>query len=192
MFRSRPSVSNGVLDDEENDVDEDDGRKVAVPMRVCDHGHDHNREGYPPAARRSALTAVEGAKLVARLFRILHALQERRHTGIVLAPEVVCDCSSRVWLVTQVPSIRVRSAGRRRKRAVHGSDRPASIMTTVVVMAYRTGRRPVRRMKWPACCALRSKSGAGVVTRSLSLSLLSLTAQTAVMEAEREMKQVPR
>lgn len=55
----------------------------------------------PQAARRSALTAVEGAKLVARLFRILHALQERRHTGIVLAPEVVCDCSSRVWLVTQ-------------------------------------------------------------------------------------------
>jgi hypothetical protein len=39
------------------------------------------------------LTAVEGAQFVACLLCIVHALEERFDAGIVLAPEVVGDCS---------------------------------------------------------------------------------------------------
>jgi hypothetical protein len=37
------------------------------------------------------LTAVKSAKLVACLLRIVHALEERLDTSIILAPEVVGD-----------------------------------------------------------------------------------------------------
>jgi len=39
-------------------------------------------------------TGIERAKLIAGYLRIMHALEEGGHAGVILAPEVVGDCDT--------------------------------------------------------------------------------------------------
>lgn len=55
-------------------------------------------------------TAVKGLELVARQLGSGHALQERTDAGIVLAPEVVGDCTQSVSVVFR--GLRLRGISR--------------------------------------------------------------------------------
>lgn len=75
---------------------------------------------------QSVLTAVKGAQLVACLLRIVHALEEGSDAGIVLAPEVVGDCST---------------------VSLESDERVKFPHCTCPMTSYRKGRWPVPRLK---------------------------------------------
>lgn len=87
---------------------------------------------------RSQRTVIESLQLIAGGFGIVHAVQHRSDTGVILAPEVIGDC--RIRKVSVGNMFDLEGANQLKKRGRHIQDRETVGPSAVVPGILNSGK----------------------------------------------------